>query len=274
MNELNHALWLVNLLLLVGLASKLVWSGIHLRYKAFFLWVCFQVARNGLLDLLNRQESLSITLWFRPEPFEPVEIYFYFWLWSEPILVLTFILAVFEIYSLALQRYRGIRMLSTRALTLAMVLATLISALSIMPDLQFNAAADNAWFLLTNVIRRGIYTCLFAFIVLLVSFITFFPVRLSRNSILHVGLFSTVFLANAASILSMNFGGPDVIPVVNAATAAVSTIAFLAWILFLTPAGETVERSVRSNISSAEAESILAKLRQVSDSLASSKKWL
>lgn len=274
MTELNHALWLVNVFLLVALATKLVWSGLHLRYRAFFFWVCFQAGRNAILALLNRGSDFSLSLWFRPQPFDAVEIYFYFWFWTEPILVVTFILAVFEIYSLALQRYRGIRTISKRILTLSLVLASVISVLSILPDLQFNATAENSWFLLTNVIRRGIYTSLLAFLILLVSFITIFPVRLNRNSVLHVGLFTIVFLANSATILTMNFQGVDIVPLINAISASVSGLSFLSWILFFTPAGEAVERTVRSGLSEPEAEGLLLKLRQINDSLSESQKRL
>ena len=274
MVELNQALWLLNFLLLVALIAKLLWSGLHRRYRAFFFWVCFQVGRNAISYLLSRERNFSLSFWFRPQPFDAVEIYFYFWFWTEPILIVSFILAVFEIYSLALQRYRGIRTISKRILTLSLVLASVISVLSILPDLQFNAAPENSWFLLTNVIRRGIYTSLLAFLILLVSFITIFPVRLNRNSVLHWGLFTIVFLAHSATILTLNFQGVDSVPLINGVTASVSALAILAWILFFTPAGETVERTVRSGLSEPEAEGLLLKLRQINDSLSESQKRL
>ncbi len=274
MAEFNLVLSFTNVLLLAVLVARLVWNGLHLRYRAFFFWVCFQAFRTAALVILIRDRGFSLHLWFRPEPFSAVEAYFYFWFWTEPILIVAFVVAVFEIYSLSLQRYRGIRTISRKILTLSLVLASVISVLSILPDLQFNADPENTWFLLTNVIRRGIYTSLLAFLVLLVSFITIFPVQLSRNSILHVGLFTTVFLSNSLTILTMNFWGPDVIPLINAVTNSVLALAYLSWILFFTPAGETVERTVRSGVSEPEAELLLMKLRQINDSLTESHKRL
>lgn len=258
MEQFNYYLWLGIIVLQVVLAVKFAWMGLHLRYKAFFCWVCFQAARNAVLELLG----------------EGTVRFFWFWFFTEPILVLTFVITVFELYALALQRFRGIRTVSTRLLTLAIVIASLISVFSILPDLQFNASGGNEWFLLTNVIRRGIYTSLLAFLILLVSFITIFPITLSRNSIVHVALFSTVFLCNAATILAMNFQGPDVVPLVNSVSAVVSIIAFTFWIALITPAGETVERAVRSGVSSDEAAVLLEKLRQVNDTLSASRKRL
>ncbi|MCZ2153391.1 MAG: hypothetical protein LC114_05745, partial [Bryobacterales bacterium] len=173
--ELSHALGLMNLALMVALALKLVWGGLHLRYRAFFLWVCFQAGTNAILDLIRKSQGFSIQMPFRAEPFDSVELYFYFWFWTEPILVIALVVAVFEVYSLSLERYRGIRTISRRILTLCLVVASLISVFSILPDLQFHADPENSWFLLTNVIRRAIYTSLFAFLILLVSFITVFP---------------------------------------------------------------------------------------------------
>jgi hypothetical protein len=42
-------------------------------------------------------------------PFDPrTQIYYEIWLWTEPVLWLSYILVVYELYSLVLKQYRGI----------------------------------------------------------------------------------------------------------------------------------------------------------------------
>lgn len=258
MSELNHLIWLVALLLQFALAVRFLRLGLHLRYRAFFFWICLQAMANSALELQQPQSRE----------------YFYTWLYTEPLIVIAFMLAVFEVYSIALEHYAGIRTISARMLTFAMVVGSLISVLSIIPDLQFRGPTHSEMFDLINLIRRGIYTALLTFLVLLVSLITIFPIRLSRNSIVHIALFTVVFLNYAATILAGNLLGVDTLGTVNVVRGIVSVFCFLGWIVLLTPAGETVHRSVRSDLSRTEVELLLSKLRGVNDAVELSRRRL
>lgn len=258
LSSFERLLWMCHLALLVLLALRLFWNGLFLRYRWFFGLVVLLACRNLAVNL-----AAGHTVAF-----------FWIWLMSEPLVVIAYILSVFEVYALALQKYQGIRTASRRVLTLAMVVASTVSVLSIFPDLQFNASEGNEWFLLVNVIRRGVYTSLLGFLVLLVSFIAIFPIRLSRNTILHVVLFSTWFLFHTATSLMMNLRGVDFMPVVNAAAGLVAALTSTAWCILLTPAGERVETAVRSRLSQEEAGVLLDKLKSINESLTESQRRL
>lgn len=253
---LEQAVWWSNVILLVLLAARLSWNGLVTRYRSFFSLIVLIATRNLVLELLSGHTVA----------------YFWVWLATEPLLVVTYILAVFELYSVALRRYAGIQTASRRLLVLALIIASCISVLSIFPDLQFNATSENELFMLVNVIRRGVYTSLLAFLVLLVSFITIFPVRLSRNAMLHVVIFTVSFLFFSAAILVVNLRGVDFVPVFNLVAGVVALFCGAAWCLFLTPAGEGVETSMPSRLSPEQAKRLLDKLKVVNDSLADSGK--
>jgi hypothetical protein len=258
LSSLERLLWIIHIVLLALLALRLFWSGLFLRYR----WFCFLVVL-----LAGRNLALGM---FEANPV----VFFYIWLWTEPVVALSYILAIFEIYALALQRYQGLSTFARSIITVSMVVASVISVASIFPDLEFNASQDNQYFLLVNVIRRGLYTSLLGFLVVLVSLISFFPVRLSRNTILHIVLFSTWFLFHTASTLAINFRGKEFVPYVNVAAGLVAVLTGIAWCLLLTPSGEHVETAVRSRLSDEQADILLDKLKSINETLAVSRRRL
>lgn len=255
---IEKALWWLNVPLLGILALRLGWNGMGQRYPAFWFLVAFQSFRNGSLELLA----------------DNVVTFYRLWIITEPIVVIAYTLAIFELYSFALARYPGLRTASRKVLFLAMVIATTVSVLSIFPDIQFGSFGENDQFLLINVIRRGVYTSLLVFLVLLVSFITIFPIRLSRNTIVHIIVFSSSFLFISVATLTMNLKGLDIIPIFNLLTAFAAVIASFVWFFMLTPAGESVETSMPSRLSAEQASTLLAKLQSINDSLADTQKRL
>ncbi|MCW5965304.1 MAG: hypothetical protein KIT83_14815 [Bryobacterales bacterium] len=255
---IEKALWWLNVPLLGILALRLGWNGMGRRYPAFWFLVGFLSIRNGLLELFV----------------DNVARFYRFWIITEPVVVISYTLAIFELYSFALAKYPKLRTASQRVLFLAMVIATTVSVLSIFPDVQFGSFGENDRFLLVNVIRRGVYTSLLVFLVLLVSFITIFPIRLSRNTIVHIIVFSTSFLFITVATLTVNLKGLDIIPIFNLAAAFVAVVASLVWYFMLTPAGESVETTMPSRLSANQAGTLLAKLQSINDSLADTRKRL
>lgn len=258
MDDWTHALWLANIVLLAVLSARLVRTRLFLRYKAFFFLVCFLAVRNSVVEVIATDTEAS----------------FWFWLVTEPIMVLSFIVAVIETYALALNHYKALSTFSSHVLSWSIVIASVISVLSIFPDLQFNALPENSTFLLTNVIRRGIYTSLLAFLTLLLVGITIYPVKMSRNAVIHSILFSLLFFSYAATILAINFQGFDFIPIANRVFAVVASCCFVLWTLFLSPAGETVQRSVRANLSEEEAARMMKVIQRMNDAIADTSKRL
>ena len=97
---------------------------------------------------------------------------------------------------------------------------------------------------------------------------------MSRNTILHVCLFTIVFLFYTVSTLAMNLQGWDIIPFINTVAAIAAILCYCGWIFFLTPAGERVETTVRSSVSEHEATELLQKLKSVNQALGSSREQL
>src|SRR5258708_22866312 len=106
------------------------------------------------------------------------------WIGSEAILWLSYVLVVFELYSLVLKRYRGIYSLGRMFFFAAVAASTIISAITVLPTMTGKLATHP----LLNyyaLIERGVVTSLAIFLLLLLSLVTWFPVPLSRNLLTH-----------------------------------------------------------------------------------------
>src|ERR1700676_5139032 len=90
--QLQRIFWTLNVLASALVVWRLYWTNLHRIYRFFFLSL--------LLTLLR-----SVV----PLPFGPrLLAYYRIWVSTEPILWLSYILVVFELYSLVLKHYRGI----------------------------------------------------------------------------------------------------------------------------------------------------------------------
>ena len=86
---------ILGLLVVAGTAAlsvRLFASGLHRRYRVFFIYLVFATLRTGALGAIGPKANTYEKLWVLTEPLE--------WL--------LYALVVLEIYALVLQDYRGL----------------------------------------------------------------------------------------------------------------------------------------------------------------------
>jgi len=122
----------------------------------------------------------------------------------------------------------------------ATVVAVIISALSLIPRIQpaWPQRSKNMAYVIAA--DRGVNTALVIFIVLLLLFLSRYPVRLSRNVRIHAVVYSIFFLSNVFMTLMHTLFGLHMIDAVNDAHLAVAAICVVAWLILLTPQGAEV----------------------------------
>src|SRR5438874_6962635 len=153
LSTLEHTLWILEIIANGSVAWRLYSIGAHSKYRFFFLYLLFGTIRS--LVLL---------------PFNPNQrTYAYIWVFSQPILWLFYILIVLELYSLILQKHRGIYSLGQWLLYGGMALSISISALTLMPD--WGAPHHFKVLDLIVVIERGLISSLLIFLFILVAFL-------------------------------------------------------------------------------------------------------
>jgi len=236
-----------------GLLAHLWRTGLWRRYRNFTAY------------LLGLTAQDSVLLWLNPASAPYAYVYV---AGIVPIAVLS-LLAVGEIYQLALQPYRGIQTLSRWVLSGAMLIAVVVSVATVALDFT-NPAEPYPILRAFNAFQRTFSTAIILFLLAVNAYLVYFPVPTNRNTVTHTQAFLFYFAARTAAFLVRNVLGPEVVPAASAALLGVDLLCLGWWIVRLVPQGEAQPRPPNGRWSPAEAEVLLRQLEQLNSKLSGS----
>ena len=205
-------------------ACKLYRSRLYRRYPIFFAYFVFRVP-NGTWPFLLDIKSPT---------------YQKVWMLTEPLLWAFYILLVFELYRLVLEKYKGLYTVGRWAMYVGTAVSVAISALSLMVKIRASAPQRSNLFGYFLAAERGIDLSLAIFILLILFFLSRYPVALSRNVRLHAILYSIYFLSNTFGLLMRGLFGLRLMDEVDVLFMGATTGCVIAWLFLLNPAGEQV----------------------------------
>jgi hypothetical protein len=211
-------------------AARLFSIKLHLRYCIFFAYVVFRVP-NGSWPLLLDNKSKNYLLW---------------WMVTEPVLWIFYVLLVSELYRLVLEKYQGIYTLGRRFMYLSVAIAVVISALSLIPKINPQMPQRSRILGYFVAAERGIDFSLAIFILLILLFLAIFRVPLARNVRIHAAIYSVYFLSNTLVFLLRSLFGLSMHDEVNLLLMATSCGCLIAWLFLLSPKGEFVATPVQT----------------------------
>jgi hypothetical protein len=253
--NLGNILQFISLLGAAFLAVRLFKTGLWRNYPVFFSYFIFRIPN---------------TLWplFVKNGVTPGDyLYEDLWLFTEPISWVFHILIVVEFCRLFLTRHRGIYSLMRWAMFGSVAVAITISIISLLPKIKpqmtFDTRILGFWF----ATQRGIDFALAIFLLLLLFFLSRFPVRLNRNILVHATLYTIFFLGNALTMFLRVFAVNGLpLHTVNGVIGILSAVCIFAWIILLTPKGEEVQASFR-NLSPRHEQHALRQLESLNATL-------
>ena len=243
----------LEVILLLGsalLACKLYRTGLYRRYPIFFAYFVFRVP-NGIWPLLVDTSSAE---------------YQKLWICTDPIFLIFYILLVRELYGLVLEKYKGLYTLGRWAMYVAMTIAVIVSGLSLIPKISPSAPQASKIMFYVFGTERGVNTALVIFIVLLLLFLSRYPVRLSRNVRLYAVLYSILFVSNTFSLLMRTFFGMLMADAFNVVHVAMSLVCVAAWLFLLNPQGAEM-RGVPAPLDPRHEQRLLAQLDSLNAAL-------
>lgn len=214
-------------------AVKLYRSGLYRRYRVFFAYFLLRVPSAGYPLFLDIKSP----------------VYFYIWVFITPLVWMFYVWVVLELCRLVLERHRGLYTLGKWAMCLGMVVSVTLSMLSVLAKFK-SAPPQRSKSLFPSIIRyflatdRGITFCLAIFLLLMLLLLSRYPVRLSRNVVLHTTLYTIFFLSNTLSVILLSVFGLHLFTTIDTALMGVSALCILAWLIFLTPKGEEVRVNI------------------------------
>ncbi|HWR50224.1 MAG TPA: hypothetical protein VN428_03900 [Bryobacteraceae bacterium] len=235
-----------------GVLAFRLWStGLFRRYPFFFGFIAFRVARALVLSALPIYSSQYGWVWF----------------FTQPVLWLLYILVVFELFGLVLESYKGLATVGRWALMVGLGLAVAIAALSLGADLS----SESEYPLLRywTVIDRGVQSSLVLFLLFITLFLAWYPIKLSRNVVVHSIVYAAYFVTGASGVLIRNFWGGSALiaEAVNLGLSSATLLCLIAWSFLLKPSGEHVTIAKRPQWSAADEAHLIAQLSSINASL-------
>lgn len=223
--------------------ARLFASGLYRRYPFFFAYLIYCTI------------PVTMSLWMDTRSAK----YFYLWAFTEPMLWIFNIVVVLELYSLVLEKYKGLYTLGRWALYASMTLAVILSTLTLIPQLGTPAFRSSRVYLLYVVIERGVMCSLLIFLFLILLLMRKYPIRLNRNVVVHCIVYSIFFLTNTLALFLHSLFGVRISLQMNAVMTGVMALCVFLWLVLLNQRGETVLVSV-SGLDAAHEVAIVSRL--------------
>jgi hypothetical protein len=211
----------------VLMVLKLYRTGLYRCYPIFFAYFIFRIP-NSIWPLF-----LEITS----------PLYQKIWVLTSPIVLGFYVLMVVELYKLVLGKYKGLYSLGRWALYISLAISVTISAISLLPQIKPSWPQRSKIMFYMLATERGIQTGLALLIILIMCFLSFFPVKLSRNVRVHALVYSIFFLSNTLVLLMRSLFGLHLGNEMNTVLLCITTASLVAWLTLLRAAGEDSQRA-------------------------------
>jgi hypothetical protein len=203
---------------------KLYRTGLYRRYPIFFAFFIFRIP-NSIWPLFLEVTSPA---------------YQKVWVLTDPIGLGFYVLMVVELYKLVLEKYKGLYSLGRWALYASLAISVSISAISLLPRIKPSAPQTSKVMTYVLATERGIDTALAIFIILILCFLSFFPVKLSRNVRVHALVYSVFFLSNTFVLLMRSLFGLRMGHEINTVLLGIIAVSVVSWLVLLRTAGEDI----------------------------------
>ena len=213
----------LNLLLLAKLWS----AGLIRRYRWFSMYLLAGVFSGALLLFAHPRSNQYAVLWGLTRPLE----------WAMGLAV------VLEVYSLVLHRYPGIASLTRWAILAGVIVSLVLSIGSLGWDFQ-NPHEKFPMLRTAFAIQRTIDNTMVWALLMPWLLMARFPIRLCRNVILHVALFSMFVGTEAVGLFVRTLLGHQWNVYTNLAVTMGTNLCLVAWITMLSRKGEVAEKVV------------------------------
>ena len=234
---------------------RFVWSGLSKRYRVLTLYLAF-LAIDHIWPVVLPQKSA---------------LYFYIWIVTEPVLRIFCVFGVLELYRLMLERYRGLYSLGRWVMYGGSLVSVIISLLMLLPHIKQNMPQKSVYLGYAYGFNRGVDFSLTIFILLILVFLSQYPITLSRNLVVHASLYSIYFLSSGTYALVRHAIGGGSANTLNLVFSGIVAACTVAWFFLLSPKGEEV-KAARIHFSPDYEERVLGKLEALNQIMLKSAK--
>jgi len=227
---------------------KLWRTGLYRRYPALLGFLIL----NPILSLVFLASSVSayVTYWKILQPFT--------WLFS--------VWVVLELYTAILEKHKGLATFGRWMQYAGFSLSTVVSVLALLPRIRAGANRADPVLSYYYAVERGVDCGMLVFLLVLLVWLTQYPVPLSRNLLIHSFTYTALFLSNSVGLFAQAFFGFELSRPVTLALTGVFGLCILMWLIFLSAKGEEIRVTV-THFTPQHEERVLKQLEAVNQAL-------
>jgi hypothetical protein len=243
---------ILSLIACACLILKLWRQNLVRTYLFFFLYL--------LYDLL------ATTFWMIFVPKIASRTYLMLYRVAEPLYWLLYALVTMELFRLLFRRYSGIAAVGRIAIAVSLILAASMSTLSILGGgrrATMRQIMDA--YLLAD---RSVALTIFLFLALMMMFLAWFPVPLSRNIIAYSIGYTVYFCVHSIAYFLVSVQGLNLAATVEPVQAAITLGCLIYWLFNLSAAGEADQVTVSRLLNSDDRGRLVEQLDTINASLA------
>jgi hypothetical protein len=204
------------------LVWRLISAGLAANYRIFFGYIVFRFVYQFTL------------LFFDPRS----DAYCYLFVAAEPFIWFLYAGVVIELYGLVLKRHRGFYTLGRWAIFVVMAISVTLSGLALLPHITPDMPQTSTAMGIMVAGERAIDLSLALFLLLMLAFLNFYTVPLSRNVVVHAVVYTVFFLSNTLGMVLRTVFGLRYAAELDTGLMMLSCACALAWLFLLSAKGE------------------------------------
>lgn len=211
----------LDLAAIIGLIVSLVLNRLYRVYRCFFAYMA--------ADALETVVGLAF--------FGDHNLYAYIYLAGQFLKLILAVFVVLELYRLALQGHPALAKFGRNTVAYVLIAAALVAAAGLTLDRYVPPGRSPILHRFFS-FERTMDVWLMIFLILISLFMTWFPVRLSRNRVLYITGFVLYFLSRSAGLLLINLEPQQWKTSIDTVMLALASACLLMWLVALKAAGE------------------------------------
>lgn len=250
LGSFEEALWIANIALTAALLVRLSILRMAGTYAALSVFLALQTLRSLWL------------LQFQPNANE----YVFPYVFTEPVLVVSRVLVVFELYDKILEGYRGLAILSRGTMAGVLGVSLVASIAAHVPEFTVRNEPFQVLRAL-HLFETTVYTALLFFLLLLAGFMLWYPARIKKNVLLHAWAFSAYFVSSSVAVFLRNMDAAAWTRIASTGRIAVTGVSLLVWCILVRKSWETEAGASSIRHDAADERRLLAQLEALSRKL-------
>lgn len=244
--------WYLSLLLKAGLLGRLAWLRLLGVYPAISAFVALMTIRSLWLV---QYSTMSIP-------------YAFSYLFTEPLLILSAVLVVFELYGKILASYSGLSFLTQGTMAAGLAVSLGMSVAAHLPE--FTSRGDLSIALkVLHVFESTTYVALLLFLAALAGFMFWFRMPVRRNVLVHCCAFASYFIVSGAMVYLRLLNVEEWGRISSSGRMAATDLIMAAWIVLITRSGEDQLQGLPRRLPPESEQRLLMQLERLNRALES-----